>query len=493
MKNKIKDYYNQPKDKNKNANMFADRFLTNDEHKISDILYFHSLKAILVGGFVRDFWIKKSNQDDKKEIISKDIDIEVHGNIHYEDLDKIFSKFGKTDLVGKQFGVLKFKLNGKTDNNLEYDISLPRRENNIGVKHTDLEVVIDGELSYKDAFRRRDFTMNAIGFDIEKREFIDPYNGINDIGNGVIKAVDNYTFIEDPLRVYRAIQFSSRFNMNIHSDTYNLLKRMVKNDLLENLSKERISEEFNKIFLKSEKPSVGFKLMNNLNIISKYFSELEELKNKKFNDDFNQFEHSLALLDRIKKTMPKNIKDKKIIIYMYSALCINMEDEKISSFLKKITNDIEIKKEVPLLVKNIKKPNDILNNNKSLGYIKRLAEKIKLKDLIELNKAYNSLLIHGFDSENSIILDNIDEYNYLNDLIKKNIIDLRKNEIYKESNIFNGEDLKNLGVKPGKEFGEIIKFIHNEQLEGRIQSKEEAIKIINKTFFNNSKEETMEI
>ena len=67
--------------------------------------------------------------------------------------------------------------------------------------------------------------MNAIGYDINERKFIDPFNGINDIKNGVINIVDEYTFVEDPLRLYRAIQFASRFNMTINSKTFKIVDK----------------------------------------------------------------------------------------------------------------------------------------------------------------------------------------------------------------------------------------------------------------------------
>jgi aminoglycoside N3'-acetyltransferase len=108
-------------------------------------------KTVIVGGYVRDFFLKNP---------SKDIDVEIY-NLEMFKLTKVLEVFGKVDKVGKAFGVLKLK----TKDN-EYDFSLPRLDSNQGEKHTDVEVKVDSNLTFKQAFKRRDFRMNAIGYDV---------------------------------------------------------------------------------------------------------------------------------------------------------------------------------------------------------------------------------------------------------------------------------------------------------------------------------------
>jgi len=115
-------------------------------------------------------------------------------------------------------------------------------------------------LSFKEATQRRDFTINAIGFDILSKEFLDPQNGIKDIKRGILKHIDDRQFQEDPLRVYRGVQFLARFNLKLERDTSILLKNMVEDNILDELPKERIYIEIKKLLLKSKKPCYWYKV-----------------------------------------------------------------------------------------------------------------------------------------------------------------------------------------------------------------------------------------
>ena len=192
------------------------------KNKLIEDLISLNIKPILVGGMVRDYFINNT-------IESKDIDIEIYTNKKYEEiLDLLTHKNYRCDIVGKNFGVIKTR----DENNNEIDISLPRIEKLVGTKHTDFEIISNGELSFKEAFKRRDFTFNAIGYDFMENKIIDLYNGVNDIKNKTIKHVSAKTFIEDPLRIYRAIQFAARFGFDIHPRTKLLIKDMMKNIFL---------------------------------------------------------------------------------------------------------------------------------------------------------------------------------------------------------------------------------------------------------------------
>ena len=152
-----------------------------------------------MGGYVRDKIMG---------IESKDIDIEVF-KIDIDTLIDILSEFGKVDLVGKSFGVLKLHYKGN-----DFDFSLPRRENKVGVGHKKFDVKPDKNMTVPEAAERRDFTINAISIDTITGEMIDPYNGIQAIQSGILKNTSN-KFKEDPLRVLRGFQFAARFNFKI--------------------------------------------------------------------------------------------------------------------------------------------------------------------------------------------------------------------------------------------------------------------------------------
>ena len=207
---------------------------------------------ILVGGCVRDYFLN---------IPIKDYDVEIFGIDCFETIENSLKKFGSVKLVGKSFGVLTLRVD-----KYDFDFAMPRTEKKIGNSHQDFEVKTNANLSFKEAAIRRDFTINAIGYDFFKKVFLDPFDGIKDLEKKIIKHIDNNTFIEDSLRVYRAVGFASRFDFKIEEKTKELCKQIVSGNELEYLPKERVYEELKKLFLKSFKPSIGFELIREFGI-----------------------------------------------------------------------------------------------------------------------------------------------------------------------------------------------------------------------------------
>ncbi len=195
-------------------------------HTISNVLSKHDAKAIIVGGAVRDHWMQQP---------VKDYDIEVYGLDTLESLGQILSQYGSVNLVGRSFGVLKFTHAGE-----EYDFSFPRRESKSGSGHRGFAVTVDGEMDFEEAARRRDFSLNAMGYEIENGIFLDPFGGREDMAQRRLRHIDSRTFVEDPLRVYRAVQFAARFGYALAPQTEKLCQEMVDKGMLEELPKERI-------------------------------------------------------------------------------------------------------------------------------------------------------------------------------------------------------------------------------------------------------------
>lgn len=211
----------------------------------------------VVGGYVRDHFLKRSN---------KDIDLLIEG-LSIDKIIEILKNFGKVDLVGKSFGVLKFKPIGYIGE--DYDIAVPRKDIKTGVGHKDFNVDIDN-VSIIEDLKRRDFTINSIAINVKTNEIIDPFNGISDINKRLIKATDKNAFIEDPLRILRAIQFASRFRFDIEENTLNLIKDNV--DKISHISSERILAEFDKIVLKNGSIPTAFKLIKDTGVDLALFS-----------------------------------------------------------------------------------------------------------------------------------------------------------------------------------------------------------------------------
>ena len=145
-------------------------------------------RAYAVGGVVRDHLLNRAVYD---------WDIEVH-RVPEEQLFSLLKRLGKVDSVGRAFSVFKL-----TRKRLTIDVSLPRTDSNSGPGHTGIAVTGDPFLGIKEASRRRDLTLNAILCDVLTGELEDPFGGVEDLNNGILRAVDAQTFLEDPLQALR--------------------------------------------------------------------------------------------------------------------------------------------------------------------------------------------------------------------------------------------------------------------------------------------------
>ncbi|NPA12117.1 MAG: CCA tRNA nucleotidyltransferase [Epsilonproteobacteria bacterium] len=196
-----------------------------DNEKLEHLKKFfapYTKRVYLVGGCVRD------------EILSikpKEFDLEVY-DITPEKFDNLMQKLGAVG-VGKSFFVYKWE---------NFDIALPRIESKTGYGHKGFSIKLTQD--EKTASRRRDFTMNALMKNIYTGKILDFWGGREDIKNRIIRHIDDTTFVEDSLRVLRAMQFASRLKFKIAKNTIKLCQKIDLNDL----SKERIYAEFEKMF-----------------------------------------------------------------------------------------------------------------------------------------------------------------------------------------------------------------------------------------------------
>ncbi len=220
-------------------------------------------QALIVGGAVRDAI---------QGFVPKDIDIEVY-NITYADLSSYLSKYGKVNLVGKNFGVVKFK---PTGGDMEYDFSVPRKENKIGLGHKSFEVTFDESMTIKEAALRRDFTFNALAYDPITNEVYDYFGGVKDLENKIIRHTSD-KFQEDALRILRAMQFQARFGFTIAPETIEEIRGMLTTKEFADLPKERIFEEWRKWAEKGVRHDLIFEFLRDTTLID-YYPELKLLK-----------------------------------------------------------------------------------------------------------------------------------------------------------------------------------------------------------------------
>ena len=200
-------------------------------------------KIYQVGGAVRDLYLGKQ---------SKDLDILVTG-VPAEQLNDMLKKYGKVDMVGASFGVIKFTPPGGE----EVDIAIPRTEKKSGTGYQGFDVTADHTLPIEKDLERRDFTINSIAKDSEGN-IIDPFGGVKDLSAKMIRVTNPAAFSDDPLRMLRAIQFASRFGFKIESNTFKMIQKNAHS--ISEISKERILIEFDKIVHKGD-PTIGAKLL----------------------------------------------------------------------------------------------------------------------------------------------------------------------------------------------------------------------------------------
>ncbi len=272
----------------------------------------------LVGGVVRNLLFGFDEE-------SLDTDYLVRG-LKLNKLVAILDEYGRTDLVGKSFGVIKFTpKGGKT-----VDIALPRTEHSTGIGHKEFEVNANPGVRVEDDLVRRDFTINSIALNLRDMSLIDPLGGSKDIKNNLLRVNREGSFEEDPLRMVRGVQFLCRFNLKIDSNTRRYIKRA--SSMIESVSGERLKDEFNKLLLLSKEPGRGFIFMKETGLLSYLLPELEETfgveQNEYHPDDI--FHHSIkscniapqklnlrwsALLHDIGKKNTKKEKEGRIVFY----------------------------------------------------------------------------------------------------------------------------------------------------------------------------------
>jgi tRNA nucleotidyltransferase (CCA-adding enzyme) len=244
-----------------------------------------------VGGCVRDSLMRR-------RVDAKDRDYLVCG-MTLDRLQALLGRYGRVDLVGKSFGVIKFTpYDDAVRPSPTYDVSLPRKEISTGPHHREFAVDFDPSLPVESDLARRDFSINAMARDLGDGTIIDPFDGRADIDRGLIRMVNPQAFVEDPLRMLRAVQFAARFEFEIEPATYRALVDNV--DLLATVSPERIAEELNKMLLRAEHPSIGLRLMRETGLMKHIIPELEATVGCDQPGGFHAydvFEHTLRIVD----------------------------------------------------------------------------------------------------------------------------------------------------------------------------------------------------
>jgi len=421
--------------------------------------------VLIVGGFVRDSLLGVEN---------KDVDIEVYGM----DIDSI--KFAllangfKVNSVGKAFGVLKI------DNDI--DVSVPRRENKVGVGHKGFDVIPDPSMSIKDAASRRDFTINSMAMRLDG-EIIDPFGGKTDLTVRCLRHTSN-AFVEDPLRVMRAMQFASRFTMEIHPETEQLCRQMAtqKNDL----PKERIWEEWKKWALKGVDPSWGLKTLLQAGWLDQEVAALNNVpQDKEWHPEGDVFIHTCYVVDAAANIADREqLEDHDRLVLMFAALCHDFGKPETTAvidgrwrarghceagveparrFLERIGAPAAVILEVLPLISDhlvhagVKDPSD--------KAIRRLANRIAPASIEALGRVVEA----DHSGRPPLPIGNPLSV-WVERAASLNVCDSKPEAILK------GRHLIEMGVQPGKQMGDVLKRAFEAQLDGVFDDVESAKK-----------------
>tara|TARA_B100000902_G_scaffold389856_1_gene437750 strand:- start:23104 stop:24534 length:1431 start_codon:yes stop_codon:yes gene_type:complete len=442
-----------------------------------------NMEVYVVGGYVRDVLLNRKNKKNDIDFVcvgsgislAKEVSQELKGDVNFN----YFKNFG-TAMI-------------KNDNHY-YEFIGARKESYR--KNSRKPIIEDGNL-YDDQ-KRRDFNINAMYISLNKNsygELIDPFNGMSDLKNKIIRTpVDpKKTFSDDPLRMMRAIRFSSELSFSIEKESLNSI--IENRHRIEIISKERIIEEFNKILL-SNKPSVGLKLLFETKLLEIIFKELSDLQGVENIENFSHkdnFFHTLEVVDNIRKNTDN-------LWLIWAALLHDIAKPQTKKFEKgkgwtfhgheflggKMTARIFKKLKLPL--------------NEKMKYVQKLVRlhlrPIVLAQDIVTDSAIRRLL---FDAG-----EHIDDLMILceADITSKNLLKVSKylnnfklvrkklREVEKKDNIrnwkppINGtEIMKMFNLNEGKDIGVLKKYLKDAILDGLIKNdKKESIEYLNKKF-----------
>lgn len=431
-------------------------------------------RAMLVGGCVRDAILG---------VEPVEHDIEVYG-IEPASLRELLDRFGHVDAVGEAFTVYKLGQG--------IDVTLPRREKKTGPGHRGFVIEGDPDMSFEEASRRRDFTVNAMLKDPLNDELIDPFNGEADLKLNLLRAVSETTFPEDSLRVLRAAQFVSRYGFEVETSTADLCRSIP----LDDLPKERIWGEMEKLLIRGTQPFLGMKALYDLEITNKLFPELQALvgvpQEYDWHPEGNVDIHTMLVVHGARKLIDDLSHPKKVAV-MLGAVCHDLGKPPTTEFrdgrIRSLAHDeagvppteefldrlgvhtiggYDVRAQVIALVRYHLKPGEFYKSKPGDGAFRRLARKVEADLLYRVAKA-DSL---GRNAEW------VPREKWFGSEAQEWFIG-RVRELEVESSapkpILMGRHLIELGLQPSPLFKSIIEQVYELQLDGKITDIESAL------------------
>jgi len=423
--------------------------------------------AVFAGGAVRD-----------KLLGVKPHDFDIATSAIPEEVELLFKK---TVPVGKQFGIIVVLFEGE-----EFEVATLRRDSNDSDGRRPNKVEFSS--MKEDAFRR-DLTINALFFDPIKEKIFDFVHGEKDLRNRVVKFVGNASkrIEEDKLRMMRAIRFASKLDFKLDSDAFEAIKDGVED--INQVSSERLFDEMSKILL-SDKPSSGVEMLLESGLLGKVLPEVEALKfceqSPKWHQEGDTFVHSMMVLDHTREKTSKlstlwgallhdvgkpaafKVEDGVIKAHSHDKLGAEIAD----AIMRRFHTSTEMRETVVALVKDHMRVGSVKDMKKA-----KLRRFVAEPHFVELAKLFESDCESSFPDDLNREDKKLEGVKFIKDFLSNEVVELPKP-------LLSGKDLIELGFKPGPKFKEILEDVEDERLEGKINSKEEAIERVRSNFFS---------
>lgn len=443
--------------------------IPDDVRVIIDILKKEGYEAYTVGGCVRDSILKRDPQD-----------WDITTNALPEHTIGIFKDKGiRVIETGLKHGTVTILIN-----NIGYEVTTYRIEGQYSDnRHPDN---VTFTTSLKEDLSRRDFTINAMAYN-DGNGLTDYFNGMEDLNNKVIRSVGKADdrFKEDALRMLRAVRFSTQLGFQLDAeDLFISIKRNAH--LIKNISHERIREELCKILL-SAKPSSGILALKKTNLLEYILPELMiciGFNQQNIHHDKDVFNHILAVLDNTPAKI--EIRLAALLHDIGKPQSFTIDENNIGHFYGHHKKSADISREV---LKRLKFDNKTIDTVSLLVYehmskfdkiktssIKKFMSRVgvqNLEDLFELQIAD----LKGSAKE-------FHDFSKVLDLKHKCqvILDEKQPLSIKDLNI-NGSDLIGLGIKQGKQIGEVLNMLLEMVLEDpELNDRKKLIEIINEMY-----------
>ena len=432
--------------------------------ELSNLYAKNGFQIYLVVGAVRDGILG---------IETKDFDFTT--NASSEDSIKMLNKNEyKTTEIGRAFGTIETTVG-------DYSIHITTyREDKYNKDSRKPEIKTSGELETD--LSRRDFTVNAIAYDINNNEIIDPHGGLKDLSEGLIRTPDtaDISFSDDPLRMLRACRFVSTHGFTPNNELFKAISKNVER--IEIVSTERIRDEFTKL-LTGKEPSLGLKAFVESGLSELIMPELNELKievdPKHHHKDV--YEHTMVVLDRVSPTLvsrmsallhdigkpkTKGIENGKVHFRHHEVVGAKMSKK----ILKRLKYDNETIKKVSLLVENHLRPHTF-----KMGWTDSAVRRYII-DAGGLLEELNDLVRADITTKNKAKYEEINKY--LDEMEERIKEVAEKEELSKLRPPISGDEIMDMfDLEPGPSVGVIMKALYEQRINDGEVSKEEAIKL----------------